>query len=210
VNLVLFLSGVPLGTNLAPLSFLLSINHIPHDIECTIRLYADYIQLYTDCQSLKKTYTHCRAGLRLGRWPLILHLTITNNCNKQQITSYSYQICGQLIWRVSEAKYLGDIWWASKLEATYCQHLYTKANAASSFLKRNITHCPTNIKSNWHKSFVRPILEYASSIWAPNLLTDIQKIEKIQHSTTCYVSSNYSWHSSVTSMLSSLEPISFL
>jgi len=48
---------------------------------------------------------------------------------------------------------------------------------------------------------VRLILEYASSVWA---LTDIQKIEKIQRSVARYVSNNYSWHSSVTSMLSSL------
>jgi len=42
-----------------------------------------------------------------------------------------------------------------------------QANAAQAFITRNINHCTTHIESNCYKTFVRPILEYASPIWAP-------------------------------------------
>jgi len=86
----------------------------------------------------------------------------------------------------------------------HISNICTKANAAKSFLRRNIIHCPKNIKANCYKSFVRPILEYSSSVWSPHLQTDIQQIEKIQRSAARYVLNDYSWHSSVTSMLSNL------
>ena len=103
-----------------------------------------------------------------------LHLTIT-----YQQTSHNYHICGQLIQRVSKAIYLGvlfDLNWKHHI-ANVC----IQANATNSFLRRNITHCLINIRGN---SFVRPILEYAYSVWSPYLQTDIQQIEKfnvVQH-----------------------------
>ena len=79
----------------------------------------------------------------------------------------------------------------------------TKANAAKSFLRRNITYYPINIKANCYKSFVRPILEYAPSVWSPHMQTDISST--IQRSAARYVLNDYSLHSSVTNMLSNLK-----
>ena len=39
-------SGVPQGTVLGPLMFLLFINDTQHDLECTLRLFADDALLY--------------------------------------------------------------------------------------------------------------------------------------------------------------------
>ena len=49
----------------------------------------------------------------------------------------------------------------------------------TSFSRRNVNHF--SAKFHCYKSFVRPMLEYASPIWAPYLQSDICAIVKIQH-----------------------------
>ena len=84
-------------------------------------------------------------------------------------------------------------------------HLCQGQCCLSFFIKRNINHCPTRIKSNCYKTFIRPILEYASPIWAPHLQTDISALEKAQRTVTRCAMNNYSWRSSATTVLNSLD-----
>ena len=57
------------------------------------------------------------------------------------------------------------------------------------------------IKSKAYLTLVRPILEYASSVWDPHLIKDSDQIEKVQRAAARWVTSDYSWSSSVTVML---------
>ena len=125
---------------------------------------------------------------------------------KHHILHYYYHLCDQLIQRVSQAKYLGVTFDEHLNWKHHIDSICNKTNAAKSFLKRNINYyCPTNIKANCYKSFVRPILEYASPVWSLHLQCDIQKLDKIQRSAARYVFNDYSWNSSVTNMLSNLK-----
>ena len=44
------------------------------------------------------------------------------------------------------------------------------------FLYRNLRQCPAHIKAICYKSMVRPILEYASSVWDPHTTANIQNL----------------------------------
>ena len=44
---------------------------------------------------------------------------------------------------------------------------------------------------------VHRILEYASTVWDPNLIKDCDQIKKAQHAAARWVSSDYRWSTSV-------------
>ena len=52
---------------------------------------------------------------------------------------------------------------------------------------------------------MRPILEYASTVWSPYVRTDIAKLEMVQRKAARFVFNKFSVYSSVTSMLPQLN-----
>ena len=73
------------------------------------------------------------------------------------------------------------------------------------FLQRNLRQCSSSIKSLAYLTYVRPILEYASIVWASYTKCHIASLEKIQCRATCFVCNNYSRYDSVTNMLKMLK-----
>jgi len=73
------------------------------------------------------------------------------------------------------------------------------------FLRRNLYHCQRNVKVDAYQTYVRPILEYAVTGWAPYTQRNINKIESIQRRVARFVLSDFSTYSSVTVMLSRLK-----
>ena len=51
---------------------------------------------------------------------------------------------------------------------------------------------------------IRPIIEYASTIWTPHLQKDILKLESVQRRSARFVLNDYARFSSVTSMIQKL------
>ena len=48
---------------------------------------------------------------------------------------------------------------------------------------------------------IKPILEYANTVWSPYTKKDIAKIERVQRQSARFIMADYSYHSSVTNML---------
>ena len=70
---------------------------------------------------------------------------------------------------VKHYPYLGielsnDLTWG-----THITKITGKANRSLNFISRNLYDCLQKIKETAYKSFVRPNLEYASSVWDPHL-----------------------------------------
>ena len=81
----------------------------------------------------------------------------------------------------------------------------SKAIKAKAFLQRNLFWCPTTVKSNCYTSLVRPILEYAATVWSPHLQYQKHQIEKVRRSAARFVKNDFSYHSRVTTMLKYLK-----
>ena len=134
----------------------------------------------------------------------------TDKCEVLQVTlsnpkPTSYFLYNNQLRMVSHAKYLGVIL-DSKMN--FNKHITTvcrKANSVLALLKRNLYHCNSQIRSQAYFLYVRPILEYASIVWAPYTKTNIEKLESVQRRAARFVVSDYDFSSSVTSILNELK-----
>ena len=52
---------------------------------------------------------------------------------------------------------------------TYITH---KTNNVRALLQRNLKHCLPSVKTECYESYIRPIQEYCSTVWAPHTLQD--------------------------------------
>jgi len=73
------------------------------------------------------------------------------------------------------------------------------------FLKRNLRKCPPKVKEQSYKTLVRPMVEYASTVWDPHTKSNIQKLERVQRQAARFVKNDFSYYSSVSKMLQDLQ-----
>ena len=206
------LSGVPQGTVLAPLLFLIYINDLPLHVSNKVRLYADDVILYSyiysmdDCYKLQKDLDSLTMWSH--KWQMFFNprkcefLRITN---KKNFISFTYHINDCSIQEVTHAKYLGVV---LDQHLSWNDHIKKTANKATKvigFLQRNLYQCPPLVKSNIYKAMVRPIMEYSSTIWDPHTSVNINRVESVQRYAARMCFRNYSRYSSVTSMLAELN-----
>ena len=170
------LSGVPQGTVLGPLLFLVYINDLPTvcktsqaDLFADDTLLYQHIRNYEDSAKLQEDLTALEDWE--SRWQMSFHpekctvLRITTN--KQYRRETNYFLHGQRLQVIDSAKYLGvtlsdDLQWEKHTQATAA-----KASRTLGFLRRNFRDCSKQVRATTYKSMVRPTMEYASTSWDP-------------------------------------------
>ena len=193
-------SGVPQGTVLGPLFFLIYINDISKglSIGTTLKLFADDSLLYriirtpldsqilqNDLNKLQLWSENNKMEFHPGKCQL---LRITNKIKK---INGPYQILNTPIMEVDSAKYLGVV--IDKNLSWKPNHIATikKCNSTLAFLKRNLSSSPKFVKDRCYTALVRPKLEYACAVWDPHHKDQIRDLEKVQKRGARFVTNNY-------------------
>ena len=179
-------SGVPQGTVLGPILFLIYVNDITENIKCNIRLFADDCLLYkeltrdSDCKILQDDLsTLCQWS---EKWQMCFNV---DKCHIMKIgnkvpSKYNYQMLGKELKVVNNHPYLGV---EIDKNLNWNQHIINITNKATwklNFLQRNMHKCPPKIKERVYNTLVKPGLEYCAAVWDPYTKTNIDKIEKVQ------------------------------
>ena len=76
-----------------------------------------------------------------------------------------------------------------------------QVNSTRYFLHWNLSTCSRDVKLKTYKTYVKPIVEYASPAWDPNS-KDLQcKVERVQHKAAHWITNDWRSCSSPTKML---------
>ena len=118
---------------------------------------------------------------------------------------FDYKLHNKTLQTTKNAKYLGlnisdDLSWTKHINQTTA-----KGNNTLKFIKRNIQTHNIRIKETAYKTYVRPLLEYSSSVWDPWQKKYIEQLEMVQHRAVRYILNAYASTSSVTEMLKKLS-----
>ena len=205
-------SGVPQGTVLGPLLFLVYINDLPKEVNSTSRLFADDCLLYRIIRSEADTIKLQEDLDRLQMWEKNWLMSFNpDKCeviritNKRKTINAQYSIHGQVLQMTDKAKYLG-ITIDSKISwGPHVNNITKKATNTLAFLRRNISSCPRNIRETSYKSLVRPQVEYASTVWDTSIKSQAAAVEAVQRRAARYIIGDYRQESSVTAMLQQLQ-----
>ena len=204
-------SGVPQGSVLGPLLFLVYINDMPSKVQSTTRLFADDSLLYRKIKSPEDAQILQNDLNALQEWETTWKMSFNpDKCEvlritrKRTPTQADYSIHGHQLALVKTGKYLGvtlasDLSWKPHVDSR------TKsANNSLAFLRRNLSSCPKDIKLQCYKSLVRPVLDYASAAWDPHTQACIQELEAVQRRAARFITGNYRTTSSTSQMIADL------
>ncbi|KAL8602911.1 hypothetical protein ACOMHN_062606 [Nucella lapillus] len=205
-------SGVHQGSVLGPSLFLLYINDLPDGIKSKIRLFADdtmcskTIVKKKDEQVLQEDL-HSLATWK-EKWSMEFHpqrCSTLRVSRKRDKTTPAYELHGQTIENVSPTKYLGvniqeNMQWEFHIDS-----ITKKASKTLGFIRRNLKIGNKKTKETAYKALVRPLLEYAASVWDPYTANEIEALEKIQRRAARWVVNRHRQTSCVDTILDSLN-----
>ena len=136
-----------------------------------------------------------------------VQMTVTN---KRKPISNKYYLDTEILEKKDKIKYLGAI---IDKKLTFGQHIQEKSKNATTvlnMLRRNLHFAPRSVKRKAYTACVLPIIEYASSCWAPTSQKSNNTLEMVQHNaakfvTNCYPQKGDYTKFSITKLLNELK-----
>ena len=187
-------SGVPQGSVLGPILFLLYVNDLPDSTQNWTRLFADDTKVSigflaeSECDSLQDDIT------KLTEWSKTWQLSFNaKKCKVMHIGSknphHKYHMKDQNgqeteITSVTEEKDLGVVVDSRLSFKSQVASVVKKANSMTGILVRNFKHLDPNTFTTLYKAIVRPVIEYGSPVWAPHTVQDQDRLEGVQRRAT--------------------------
>lgn len=212
-NQVPVTSGVPQGTVLGPILFLIYINDLPDYLKySTLRLFADDSILYARIQSQSdshKLQADLEAALCWEKdWLMQFHpdkCSVLSVSRGRSPKKHNYSMHGQILEQVSQAPYLGVTLQNDMKFGTHIQSTINKCNRSLGMLRRHLWHAPQKTKQLAYFALVRSRLDYCAPIWDPHLKTLAASLEMVQRRAARYVLNIHDPYASVSDMLNHLQ-----
>jgi len=181
-------SGVPQGSNLGPLLFLIFINDLPDGVRSSkCLLYADDFKMFrtvndkSDCSKLQADLDAVLDWFNMNHMTLnIEKCSVVTFTRKLEFVAESYYVGETLLNRKTEVVDLGVTFHQNLKFNNHYHNITSKAYKALGFVLRNSRHFQISTIIALYNACVRPYVEYASIIWMPTASVNIDLIERVQ------------------------------
>ena len=196
-------SGVPQGSVLGPLLFIIYVNHVVAGLSTKYMIFADDLKMYlsnqstTDDESLVNTLqsdvdylvsASSSWGLKLNHDKCVTMRFSPRNCNLPFTGISPYKILDNHINFVESHSDLGVL-----IDRNLKFHIHIRKKVGMvGGLTTNLLSCTlsrdADFLMNIYKSHIRPVLDYASPLWNMQYIGDTKLLERIQRRWTKAVS----------------------
>lgn len=187
------LSGVPQGSVLGPLLFLLYINDVSdlfHD-NVSIKLFADDIKIYMEIENNSQTVIFQEYINVVSDWADKWQLKLSySKCHHLRVSLRKFDApAGYLLNNVPLSRVLScnDLGVRMNSVLSFSEHInnvVVKAKQRTSLLLRSFLSKDPTLLTRAFIVYVRPMLEYCSPVWSPCSIGNINKLESVQRSFT--------------------------
>ena len=164
-------SGIPQGSVLGPILFLLYINDLPDDMKNAISLFADDVKM---CARSSTFHTNQEDINKMAEWQnhwLLKFNTKDGKCKVLHIGKtnprHTYYLEGTPLPVVEQEKDLGVLMTSTYVWTEHINNCIKKANSVTAWITRTIISRSPQVLLHLYKSLVRPHLEYCVQLWSP-------------------------------------------
>ena len=193
-SLVPVASGVPQGSVLGPLLFLLYVNDLPDVVSCPVKLFADDTKLFSGVSNDRDAAAMQNDIDALVAWSDSWQMPFNEaKCKVMHVGSgnsaFSFHMRGQLLESTSVEKDLGvhvDTLLKFREQAAAA---IAKATRVLAVVRRSFALLDEVTLPLLFKSLVRPHLEYGNLVWGPFNRADQKAVERVQRRATRLISS---------------------
>ncbi|KAJ4434444.1 hypothetical protein ANN_23006 [Periplaneta americana] len=187
-------TGVPQGSVLGPLLFIINVNDLCQNITSNVRLFADDFIIYrkirnnTDVDAIQTDLNN------IYNWVLMHRMKINGSksksitfCKTREETSLNYEFSGVVIPQEQCCKFLGVYLNTKRSWEEHVDNVTGNAWRALHFIMRILRKASPKSREIAYLTLVRPLMECGTTYWDPYRIYQINSLERIQYRAAKFV-----------------------